>query len=261
MATDEKKTENTRLNGRDQHPSYGLLQISRCTSSKPVHIFGSSIKHTNTIRMQLSKAYVNRDLSNDFYMTDDHIVEIEMSESQFAEMICSMNMGSGTPVTIKWLRGEGMIPECPYSDKRELFENEFKESIKKQNELTNQLMQQIESILDKPKVGKNDLKEALSLLHRLYSCMNDGKDFIYRQFNEQMDKTVLEAKGEVEAFVQNKMNRIAALAMQNSTETDDDIPIIELPNVSEKEYGLEDENIDDPFDYDLSDLDKDDDDE
>lgn len=217
-------------NEKEQHPSYGILQISRATSSKPVNVFGSSIKHTNTIRMQLSKAYVERDLSNDFYMTDDHIVEIEMSESQFAEMICSMNMGSGTPVTIKWLRGEGKIEDCPYSDKRKLFESEFEDSIKKQNELVNQLMLQIEELLKKPKVGKTDLKEAMSLLQRLYGCMNEGKSFIYKQFNEQMDKTTLEAKGEVEAFIQNKMNQLAALAVANNYKelTDSETSIVEI---------------------------------
>lgn len=217
-------------NEKEQHPSYGILQISRATSSKPVNVFGSSIKHTNTIRMQLSKAYVQRDLSNDFYMTDDHLVEIEMSESQFAEMICSMNMGSGTPVTIKWLRGEGMIEDCPYSDKRKLFESEFEDSIKKQNELVNQLMLQIEELLKKPKVGKNDLKEAMSLLQRLYGCMNEGKSFIYKQFNEQMDKTTLEAKGEVEAFIQNKMNQLTAIAVANNYKefTDSKAPIVEI---------------------------------
>lgn len=217
-------------NEKEQHPSYGILQISRATSNVPRNVFGSSIKHTNTIRMQLSKAYVRRDLSNDFYMTDDHIVEIEMSESQFAEMICSMNMGSGTPVTITWLRGEGMIEKCPYSDKRKLFESEFEDSIKKQNELVNQLMSQIEELLKKPKVGKTDLKEVMSLLQRLYGCMNKEKSFIYKQFNEQMDKTTLEAKGEVEAFIQNKMNQLMALAVANNYNelTDSETPIVEI---------------------------------
>ncbi len=216
-------------NKKDQHPSYGLLQISRCTSSIPTNVFGSSIKHTHTIRMTLSRAYVNRNLSNDFYMTDGQIAEIEMSQSQFAELICSMNQGSGIPVTIKWLKGEGMTEPCPFSDKRRLFENEFKESIAKSNELLNQLIAQIEEILNKPKPTKTDIKDAMSLLIRLQSCMNDNKDFIYRQFNEQMDRSTLEAKGEIEAFIQNKINRIAAIAMSEKNELND---LVELPAVS-----------------------------
>lgn len=29
-----------------------------------------------------------------------------------------------------------------------------------------------------------------------------NKEFVYGQFNEQMDKTIMEAKGEIEAFCQ-----------------------------------------------------------
>ena len=39
------------------------------------------------------------------------------------------------------------------------------------------------------------------------------QDFIVNQFNEQMDKTVMEAKGEIEAFYQNKVNTIASAAL------------------------------------------------
>ena len=37
--------------------------------------------------------------------------------------------------------------------------------------------------------------------------------FIADQFNEQMDKTVMEAKGEIESFCQNKINAIASAAL------------------------------------------------
>ena len=37
--------------------------------------------------------------------------------------------------------------------------------------------------------------------------------FIADQFNEQMDKTVMEAKGEIESFCQNKINTIANAAL------------------------------------------------
>lgn len=37
--------------------------------------------------------------------------------------------------------------------------------------------------------------------------------FCAKQFDEQMDKTVSEAKGEIEAFCQNKINTIAQSAL------------------------------------------------
>lgn len=38
-------------------------------------------------------------------------------------------------------------------------------------------------------------------------------DFIADQFDEKMDKTVMEAKGEIESFCQNKINSIASAAL------------------------------------------------
>ena len=38
------------------------------------------------------------------------------------------------------------------------------------------------------------------------------------QFNEQMDKTTIEAKGEIEAFMQNKINSIAQASLVEQRE-------------------------------------------
>lgn len=38
-------------------------------------------------------------------------------------------------------------------------------------------------------------------------------DFCVEQFDKQMDKTAIEAKGEIEAFCQNKINSIAQAAL------------------------------------------------
>ena len=43
------------------------------------------------------------------------------------------------------------------------------------------------------------------------------------QFNEQMDKTVKEAKGEVEAFTQTKMHSLALEALKQDNEWISDI--------------------------------------
>ena len=50
-------------------------------------------------------------------------------------------------------------------------------------------------------------------------------DFCVEQFDEQMEKTTLEAKGEIEAFCQNKINSIAQAALVENREK-----IVELEN-------------------------------
>ena len=222
----------------DRHPSYGLLSISRCTSSKPQSLFGSSIQHIHTIRMRISRARMARDLNNDFYFPENNIIEIEMSQSQFAEFICSMNVGGGIPITINWLTGEGRIEPCPYNSKRKQFEAEFSDNVNSANENMNKLLSRVNELFEKKTaLTKAEKDEIRSLLREIRADMNGNTDFLYKQFNEQMDKTTLEAKGEVEAFIQNKMNRIAtiALAEKQNDFDDDDTPIIEFPDNKKKE--------------------------
>lgn len=211
---------------REQHPSYGMLQFSR-TSGGSTNLFGSSIKHRDTIRMRLYEGSVERMLNSDFYMGTNTIAEVEMSYSQFAEAITSMNMGSGVPVTIRYLKGVGTIEPCPFMDKREQFENEFKSNLDKANSETQELISSIEVLLkEKKTLTKTDKEEVLSKLMRISRNIGDNNDYLYSQFNEQMDKTTLEAKGEIEAFMQNKLN---SLAQATLVEHREELSAIENP--------------------------------
>lgn len=211
---------------RETHPSYGMLQFSRTTGGK-TSLFGSSIKHRDTIKMYLRHGDVTRDLNNDWFFGGDKIVEVEMSYSQFAECITSMNMGSGVPVTIRYIEGQGRIEDCPFINKKEQFENEFKEYLNKTNEKANSLIDEIGKLFeDKKSIGKKDREDILKKLNMLYSAINSNTEFIYNQFNEQMDKTTLEAKGEIEAFMQNKINSIANMTL---VEKKDELKLLENP--------------------------------
>lgn len=69
----------------------------------------------------------------------------------------------------------------------------------------------------KKSIGKGDKEELLKKFSHLIMEMDNNSKFISDQFDRQMDKTVNEAKAEVEAFVQNKLNSIAlqTLAQNN----------------------------------------------
>ena len=60
---------------------------------------------------------------------------------------------------------------------------------------------------------KADKENILKKLNMLDSDIGSNIEFIADQFNEQMDKTVMEAKGEIESFCQNKINAIASASL------------------------------------------------
>ena len=218
-------------NNKQTHPSYGMLQFCRTMNASEKALFGSSIVHKDTIRMYLREGSVERHLNSDFFMGEKLIAEIEMSQSQFAELITSMNMGNGVPVTIKWLRDIGKIEQCPFTDKREEFENELNSNLQKANEQSNTLLEEIAAIFsEKKNLTQKDKNEILTKLAKLKQDINTNRNFIYKQFNEQMDKTVMEAKGEIEAFMQNKLNSIACESLESHISCD-----IETPKITSEE--------------------------
>ena len=112
----------------EKHPSYGMLLFSR-RSGGTTPLFGSSIQHKDIIALTLKHGEVSRLLNSDKYFGDKVIAEVEMSYSQFAEAITSLNVGDGVPVTIRYTEKDGYVKERPFVDKRKQFETEFSEHL------------------------------------------------------------------------------------------------------------------------------------
>jgi uncharacterized protein YihD (DUF1040 family) len=189
----------------NKHESYAMLQISRVSNGRGQNLFGSSIKHSNTITLRIKEARMDRHLNRDWYYGGKEYIEIEMSYSQFAEAITSLNQGEGVPVTLKYLMGKE-ITECPHVDKRGEFENEFREQMEELSQKLKKLTENTELILNEKKsLNKIDKDIILNEIKMLRQEINSNIPFMATSFNEQMDKTVLEAKGEIEGFMMHKV--------------------------------------------------------
>lgn len=195
------------------HPSYGTLLFNRAYGGK-TPLFGSSIEHSNVITMELRHADITRRLSGDDIFGDKPIVKVEMSYSQFAEAITSFGQGTGIPVTIRYTEKDGKIPPCDFISKREQFIGEFKEQTNKAMKKSKELIDEVAELFSSKKtLTKADKENILKKLNMLNSDIGSNIGFIADRFNEQMDKTVMEAKGEIESFCQNKINAIASAAL------------------------------------------------
>lgn len=210
-----EKFENSSLERETyKHPAFGMIGFSRITGGDNV-LFGSSIKHNDRIQLTIKHGEQDRMLHEDWYYGRKKIVEVEMSYSQFAECISTMNVGDGVPCTIRFTEKDGYIPAIEENNsKREQFRNEFSGVIEKAMEqIQNQINQIQESINTKKTLGIKDRKEIVSQLQHVKHNIGSNLDFCVSQFDEQMDKSTMEAKGEIEAFCQNKINSIAQAAL------------------------------------------------
>lgn len=201
-----------------KHPSFGMLSFNR-THGGYSNLFGSSIQHNDTIHMVLREGQVTRGVNDDWYVGGNEIIEVEMSQSQFAEVITSMNTGTGTPCTIKYIQGKGRIAEADFINKRQQITNEFKESMDEHMTDAQAFYNEVKELFDtKKSIGKGDREIILKKLSSIVQGMESESKFIFNQFQEQIDKTITEAKGEIEAFAQNKLNTIAQQALVDQKE-------------------------------------------
>lgn len=197
-----------------KHPSYGMLSFHRVTGAA-TPLFGSSIQHRDTIRLTLKEGEVKRSLNKDWYFGGKQLFEVEMSLSQFAELITSLNMGDGIPVTILSTEAQKRIEPCPFESKTELHQREFQEHLRKTYEKSRVLLRQVkERFSTKKALTKKEKEEILNILDTLSYDIGSNVDFQVKQFQEQMEKTVQEAKGEIESFYQNRMIEASKQGLQ-----------------------------------------------
>ena len=199
-----------------QHESYGMLGFARCQTTGSA-LYGSSIKHTNIIRLELKTSECERSLNKNYYYGRKKLFVVDMSMSQYAELISSMNCGDGIPVTIRELNGK-MVEDWPYVNETKIhydaFKKEYKELNAKALDLVETLTERFKST--KP-LGKKEKEEILSTLRQFQYDLDENNDFRDTQFRRHMEKVTADAKAEVESFFDNKLRSIAVnkIAMQD----------------------------------------------
>ena len=206
------------LKEKKQHPSYGMIRFARSSiGGSGTALFGSSIMHNNVIRLSISKGMMEREGNEDWFLAgtdiNDMIVEVEMSYTQFAEAITSLNIGEGIPVTITKVNGTFVEP-CPYSDRQKVMRREVDEATRDLVRQLEKRSEEIEKLLDEKRVlSREDRRNIVSTLKNVRQELKSNIPYLQKLFAEQMDKTVTEAKGEFETYLQNKMNSIALAAI------------------------------------------------
>ena len=218
-----------------EHPSYGMLQISRMNGgSSAIRLFGSPLAtHYGTIRLSISKGKWSHGLHYDRYfgMSKDFI-EVEMSAAQFADAITSLNIGSGTPCTIRYVQGE-RIPEPPdHPTEAQHIRDNFENSLDKYKAKTHEYRQRIEELTSKlSSKAKEEIRVALDVMEQQLAS---NVPFVVKQFQEATTRVTTSAKAEVEAFVTGAVRsaglqaiaegRLPSLLPSGNTKPDDETP-------------------------------------
>ncbi len=172
-----------------------ILQMLR--DEKEIHLPGG-LYHELQIRMTYNS---------------NHIEGSKLSEDQTRLIFetNTINMGDGIPCTIRFTERDGNIPECNFVNKVEQFTQEFSDDLSGIKESLDNCIAGVEEILKSKKAPTKAEKEAiLNTLKKARQSIGSNANYMCDCFAEQMDKTVKEAKGEIESFMQHRVHTFAA---------------------------------------------------
>ena len=199
-----------------KHPSFGTIGLTR--TSGEARLFGSDVTHQHYITLKISTAENNRQHGRDYIHADKTIIEVAMSELQFSQLITSFNRGEGNPCTLIYMQGKTM-PPVPEVSKIDVFEQEMSNqyhnlSVDARIAATNAM----KLLKEKATINKGDRDVIYAAVEKLFRELDSNLPFMKEQFKGEMNKVVMEAKSEVEAFIQTRINDLGVQALMGGTE-------------------------------------------
>ena len=178
-----------------RHPAYGSIQLFRSSGSQVLH--GSDFNHQHFMTLRIVPAYMVRGLSNDWHHPRllPH-VEIAMSEAQWATLVSSVGVGSGVPCTVTQLGGE-LVPGLPPHEPRT---SQFRQEATRKLEGARQRLADLGESLAESKIPAKERVRIQAALNRVEMELGANLEFVAKQFDEHMEKTVERAKVEINAY-------------------------------------------------------------
>lgn len=201
--------------GYDTHPAYGSISASRVTSSPPNTLFDSEIRHSHYIVLHINRASIKRDLNHNWIHPDiTPLIEVAMSEAQWAAFISSMNSG-GSPCTITSTENDHNVPGLE-------FRPVLAQSIAEVRGAAQQSMTQIERAMENYSnvlvTGTaKEKREALSSLQQTIKNVPANMAFVAKSLSEHAENVVTKARADVEAMVVQSAQQLGINASELPT--------------------------------------------
>lgn len=185
------------------HPAFGMIGANRVNGATP--LFGSDFVHSGYVSIHIRRAVMNRSLSSDWPFAREELIEVSLSEAQWATFVCSMNIGQGIPCTIEHVQGDRM-PGLPDPVPRaQTFASEMNGTLAAARESAAAMR----AAIGESGLSAKRQKELLDHLHMLDMRIGSSVDFVAERFGEHMGDVTETAKMEVNAYAMRALHGLA----------------------------------------------------
>lgn len=199
-------------NEKEQEPYMGTIQASRVSSNPGAALFDSETRHGHFIMLRINTASRRRNLSSDWVHSEKQVVEVSLSEAQWATFISTLNMGDGTPCTIEWIRDVGKIDGPAMPDNRvDMFHDEMLDRL-------DQAKERLGALKNAPGISKKNQKE----IEMIEQELTGNIGFVADQFGRHMEKYIAKAKTDVEAYMNAAIHRAGLAKLLGKEDSDTD---------------------------------------
>lgn len=197
-----------------KHESFGMIDISRFNSNGSQY-FGSDLSHNGGISISIHNAEKNTTYNSEFYHSKDELIRVELSHNQFVDAITSGMNTIGVPCTIKRYRGL-RVPQINHvEDKKDKFKISMKDTQNNYKTRIDNIMSMLEGSIGKRKAS--DIKKELQIL-KLHISSNTN--FVMECFNEDMEKSVTEAKHSIASYIDHKVHSFGIESLRKEINVD-----------------------------------------
>lgn len=198
------------------HPSFGMISVSRVSGR--TNLFGSDFEHQNYVVITINDADLHRDLSRDWVFPRKQVIEVAMSEAQWATFVSSFNSG-GVPCTQTWTREQGILPRLPKPKSRTgIFKREIEDDLVEALSALDDLSAAIAAGTSGISKKKQD---ALNChIRTARSKLTSAIPFVVEQFNEHMEEGIEKAKVEIHSYANQLFQRAGVEALAGQSPVD-----------------------------------------
>lgn len=190
------------------HPAFGQIQAHRVTGT--ADLYGSDFRHRHFMAITISRSQYTRGLSHDWHHPREELVEVWLSEAQWATFVSTPNMGAGTPCTIHRVNRETM-PEIPRAPGADQFKAEVREKLEGLLGLVREARAEVEA--QSATLGAKKREAITKRLAALEREVQSNLPWLAQVFGEHMESTVEKAKVEVNAYMTAAVHRAGLEAL------------------------------------------------
>lgn len=195
-----------------EHPAFACISANRVSGNAV--LYGSDFVHQHYVTIRIARSRLRRTLSNDWHHGDSRpYIEVKMSEAQWAHFVSAMNVGSGTQCTLYSRNGEDIPGLVEPVDRRAQFAAEADERMQR----AVQALKDAAEAVRESGLSQKKQQALLGALDRASANIGCNLKFVADQFSEHMERTVEQAKSEVDGYIAGATRQLGLAAMHAST--------------------------------------------